>query len=439
MFFHFTTFFFDEDYVKLNFIHQGKEKEFFFLFCLKKYYFTNSQSTIKSCINYSNLGNNMKHINKKDAINKAKFDILIVGAGISGAVLAERFASRCNKKVLIIDKREHIGGNCYDFIDQNGILINKYGAHIFHTNYKKVWEYIHKFSEWERWDHRVLGFIEGKYINIPVNINTVNALCGTNIKDENEMNRWLKSNQVKYNKLNNSEETAKSRVGEELYNKIFRNYTYKQWNKYPEELDYPVLSRIPVRKNFDDRYFDDKYQVLPKYGYTKFIENILKHPNIYVLTNTDYFEFKNTINFDNLIYTGPIDKYFEESGFHKLEYRSIEFIEERYKNMNFYQVNSVINYPEINVLYTRIVEYKHFLNQQSPHTTIVKEFPKDSGEPYYPVPDKKNLILLKKYKKLSEHEKHVRFIGRLANYKYINMDQAIKNSLEFFNNYNHCK
>jgi len=378
----------------------------------------------------------MEFENKKNVVNKERYDILIVGAGLSGAVIAERFADHSNLKVLVIDKRNHIGGNCYDFIDENGILMNKYGAHLFHTNYEDVWEYIQKFTEWQRWDHKVLGYVEGKLINIPVNINTVNALCGTNIKDEQGMNEWLETVQIKYDKITNSEEIAKSRVGEELYKKIFRNYTFKQWNKYPEELDSTVLSRIPIRNNHDERYFDDKYQALPKYGYTNFIKNILSHPNITIQTNIDYFEIKNNVVFNTLIFTGPIDSYFDKSGLEKLEYRSIEFIEERYKNMNFYQTNSVVNYPELNIPFTRIVEYKHFLNQKSPHTTIVKEITKDSGEPYYPVPNKKNLSLYEKYKEFANLEKNVHFIGRLASYKYFNMDQAIKNSLEFYNKFN---
>lgn len=377
----------------------------------------------------------MKNKNKEEIIGKEKHDILIVGAGLSGAVLAERFASHGDKKVLVIDKRDHIGGNCFDFIDENGIIINKYGAHLFHTNFEDVWEYVQQFSEWQRWDHRVLGAIEGKLINIPVNINTVNALCGTDIKDEKEMNQWLKTVQVQYDTINNSEEIAKSRVGEELYKKIFRDYTFKQWNKYPEELDPSVLARIPIRNNFDDRYFTDRFQALPKYGYTKFIKNILTHPNITVRKNIDYFDLKDSIDFHTLIYTGPIDRYFQNSGLEKLGYRSIEFIEERFKNMNFYQINSVINYPENNVPFTRIVEYKHFLNQHSPHTTIVKEITKDSGEPYYPVPNKRNLALYEKYKELAKLENNVHFIGRLASYKYFNMDQAIKNSLEWYNEF----
>lgn len=364
-----------------------------------------------------------------------KFDILIVGAGLSGAIIAEQFAEKSDLKVLVIDKRNHIGGNCYDYIDENGILMNKYGAHLFHTNYEDVWEYIQKFSEWQRWDHKVLGSVDGRLINIPVNINTVNTLCGTNIKDEIEMNQWIEKVQIKYDKITNSEEIAKSRVGEELYKKLFRDYTFKQWNKYPEELDSSVLARIPIRNNHDERYFDDKYQALPKLGYTKFIENILSHPNITVQTNVDYEKIKNNVDFKTLIFTGTIDSYFDKLGLEKLEYRSIEFIEERYKNMNFYQTNSVVNYPEPNIPFTRIVEYKHFLNQQSPHTTIVKEITKDSGEPYYPVPNEKNLSLYEKYKVHANLEKNVYFIGRLANYKYFNMDQAIKNSLEFYSKF----
>lgn len=215
----------------------------------------------------------MEFENKKNVVNKERYDILIVGAGLSGAIIAERFANHSNLKVLVIDKRDYIGGNCYDFIDENEILMNKYGAHLFHTNYEDVWEYIQKFTEWQRWDHKVLGYVEGKLINIPVNINTVNTLCGTNIKDKREMNEWLETVQTKYDKITNSEEIAKSRVGEELYKKIFRDYTFKQWNKYPEELDSTVLARIPICNNHDERYFDDKYQALPKYGYTTFIKN----------------------------------------------------------------------------------------------------------------------------------------------------------------------
>ncbi len=367
-------------------------------------------------------------------INFEKFNIIIIGAGLSGCVIAEQFANLKNKKVLIIEKREHIGGNCYDYKDENDILINKYGAHLFHTNYDDVWDYINKFDKWNRWEHKVVGLVDNKIVPIPVNITTINMICDKNIKDEKEMNEWLNNNQIKYENIENSEQVAKSRVGEILYNKIFKDYTYKQWAKYPEELKPEVLERIPIRNNFDDRYFSDKYQALPHKGYTHFFENLIKNNNIDILFNTDFLKIKNDIPKDKIIiYTGPIDHYYSDLGYEKLEYRSINFVEERYKNMNYYQCNSVVNYPENNVDFTRIVEYKHFLNQQSPHTTIVKEYTTNNGDPYYPVLNEKNMELYKKYKELADKEKNIHFIGRLANYKYFNMDQAIKNALDYFN------
>ena len=372
----------------------------------------------------------MSHINN--------YDVLIVGCGLSGVVMAERFANELNKKVLIIEKRNHIGGNVYDYIDpETNILMNKYGAHLFHTNNKRVWKYINQFDKWERWDHQVLGQVDNKLVNIPVNINTVNALCDEHLKSEEEMKIWLSTNQIKYDVNDNSEKMGKSRVGNVLYEKIFKDYTFKQWDKYPEELDASVLARIPIRGNFDNRYFDDKYQALPKNGYTSFIQKILNNENINVLLNTDYFDFINTNTknvFDTIIYTGPIDTFYKDKNLDKLEYRSIDFVIETHKNMNFFQTNSVINYPETNVPYTRIVEYKHFLNQNSNNTVIVKEYTTNEGEPYYPVPTKKNMDLYEKYKELTLNEKNIHFLGRLANYKYFNMDTAILNALEYFDN-----
>ena len=367
-----------------------------------------------------------------------KTHILIVGCGLSGVVIGERFANILNKKVIIIDKRNHIGGNIYDYKDSDtNILMNKYGAHLFHTNNECVWNYINKFDKWLRWDHQVLGNINNTDFQIPVNINTVNTLCGENITNTEEMNQWLDINQIKYESIENSEQMGKSRVGESLYEKIFKEYTFKQWGKYPEELDPSVLARIPIRNDFDNRYFSDKYQVLPENGYTHFINNILTHDNIEVMLNTDYFDFIKTNNiddFETIIYTGQIDAFYSDKGLEKLEYRSINFEIEKISDMNYYQTNSVINYPEKDIPYTRIVEYKHFLNQQSKDTLIVKETTTDVGEPYYPVPNKKNLELYEKYKLLTLQQTKVHFLGRLANYKYFNMDSAILNSLEYFDN-----
>lgn len=362
------------------------------------------------------------------------YDFLIVGSGLSGSVMAERLANS-GFKILVIDKRNHIGGNCYDYINNYGIRVSKYGAHLFHTNDKEVWKYINMFSEWVRWDHKVLTKVNDLLVPIPVNINTVNKLFDENLSNKEDMNVWLLKNQLKYKNITNSEEMALSRVGSKLYDVIFKEYTIKQWNKHPSELDSSVLSRIPVRNNFDDRYFTDKYQFLPKNGYTFFINNILKHPNIDVKLNTDYFELVNCeinkIEWKKIIFTGPIDSYVSDYG--KLEYRSLIFKEDHFVNDGYFQENSVINYPSSKIPYTRIIEYKHFLNQKSAYTTVVKEYPSDTGDPYYPVPSKKNLDLYEKIRKVAEKTPDVYFLGRLANYKYFNMDEAIKNSLKFFN------
>lgn len=362
-------------------------------------------------------------------------NILVVGAGISGCTVARKLAEN-NYNVHIIDKRYHLAGNCYDFIDKNGILVNKYGAHIFHTNSERVWEFVNKFSEWTPWYHKVIGNIKGKLFPIPVNIDTVNRLCNANIQSEEEMKKWLDNNTQKYDIVTNSEEVALSRVGQELYNKIFKDYTYKQWAKYPSELEPSVLERIPVRTNHNDLYFSDKYQALPKNGYTKFVEEMCNHTNIKVSLNTEYDE-KLRDKYDYVIYTGPIDLYYSKYNYPKLEYRSIRF-ETEYLDIDQYQTNSVVNYPSSTESYTRIVEYKHFLNQNIPdRTTIVKEYTMDEGEPYYPVPTTKNKEVYEMYKHLAEEDKKngVYFLGRLANYKYYNMDAAIESSLAFFDRF----
>jgi len=367
------------------------------------------------------------------------YDIIIVGAGISGAVIAEQYANKLNKKVLVIEKRAHIGGNCYDFYDEAGILVSKYGAHLFHTNDDKVWEYVHKFSDFSKYEHKVLGKVDGKLVPIPVNITTVNTLLGENIKNEAEMDEWLEANQVKNDNPKNGREAAVARVGEVLYEKIFKNYTKKQWDKYPEELDASVLNRIPVKNNFDNRYFSDIHQGQPKEGYTKLFEKMLKHPNIAVKLNTDFFDIKDSLSsYEKLFYTGPIDKFFDfkHSAKGKLEYRSLRFKFETY-NKEFFQGNSVINYPNEEE-FTRIVEYKYFTGQLHPKTTISKEYSVDyipgENEPYYPVPNPKNGEIFLKYQEETQRlEKNgVYFVGRLANYKYFNMDEAFKNALELF-------
>lgn len=360
-------------------------------------------------------------------------DIVIIGAGISGAVLAERYAS-IGKKVLLIEKRDHIAGNCYDYVDENGILVSKYGAHLFHTNEEDVWQYVNKFSEWYDWEHRVLAKVDDKLVPIPVNITTVNELFGLSLSDEKEMSEWLEANRLPIEKPKDGREAVLNKVGNELYEKMFRHYTKKQWDKYPEELHASVLERIPVRNNFDDRYFSDKYQALPKGGYTQIFESLLASPKIEVLLNTDYFDIADELSgYEKLFYTGPIDRFFgfKHSLDQKLEYRSINFVSETV-DQEFFQENSVINYPGTEVDFTRIIEYKHFGNQKSDKTTIVREFTVDEGEPYYPVPNSRNQDIYNLYKEEADKLTDVYFVGRLANYKYFNMDQAFKNALDLF-------
>lgn len=366
---------------------------------------------------------------------------LIVGAGLSGAVIAEKITTILKEKVILIEKRPHIAGNCYDYKDTTtNILMNEYGAHLFHTNSEIVWNYIQSFAQWVPWHHKVLSYVDNKIVPVPVNLTTVSELCNKHFQDKKEFQEYLKSIQIKPdgNSPKNSEEMALSRVGKELYEKMFKPYTYKQWNKYPEELDPLVLARIPIRDDCDPRYFTDKYQALPKEGYTNFVKNLLNNPLITVYLNTDFEEYKKQTDltqFKKIIYTGPIDEYFRGNELDKLEYRSIHFTKKILPNTNYFQTNSVINYPELKYPFTRIVEYKHFLNQESNDTVIVYEETTSKGEPYYPVPTERNKLLYERYRQLAENEekeKEVLFVGRLANYKYFNMDEAIMNALTVF-------
>jgi UDP-galactopyranose mutase len=360
------------------------------------------------------------------------YDILVVGCGLTGAVIAQELARVHNKRILIIDKRNHIGGNCYDYVDETtGIRVNKYGAHLFHTNDEGVWTYINQFSKWIRYDHKVVANVDGRNVPVPVNMETINVLCGANLKTKEDVAGWLDTHQVKCENPSNSEEVALSMVGEELFNKIFLPYTIKQWNKHPRELDSSVLSRIPIQHDNDSRYFSDKYQAIPEKGYTGFFESLLNHPNITVQLNTSFEDI--AVHSETVVFTGPIDSYFKNSGLEKLEYRSLRFEEHVILNTQFAQQNMVINTPSLDEPTTRTIEYKHLPypeNSKTTHTIVVKEYPSDTGEPYYPVPNRRNQDLYDKYKKLADKmDSKVHMIGRLANYKYFNMDQAIRNAL----------
>lgn len=368
------------------------------------------------------------------------YNYLIVGAGLSGATIAEHL-SREGKNILVIEKRDHIAGNCYDTTDkQTGIRISKYGAHLFHTNDEEVWNYVQRFGKWQRWDHKVIADVSGAYIPVPVNPTTVNTLYNAGISSETEMKQWLEKECPVLQTPENSEEVAISRVGPRLYDLLFKEYTVKQWDKSAKELDPSVLSRIPIRTTFDDRYFSDRFQALPINGYTSIVQEMLNHPTITVRCNTSWEDIlkekeSETISWDSVIFTGPIDHYFEHSGLPKLEYRSIIFEWSILKESGYYQPNSVVNYPSKDIPYTRCIEYKHFLHQKSDWTILSKETTCSEGEPYYPVPTEKNKFLYTQYSELASKEKNVYFVGRLASYKYFNMDQAIRNAIDYYTIY----
>ncbi|GAA4305525.1 UDP-galactopyranose mutase [Nibribacter koreensis] len=353
------------------------------------------------------------------------FDYLIVGAGFAGSVLAERLASYSNKKVLVIDKRPHIAGNAYDHYNEEGILVHKYGPHIFHTNSKEVFEYLGQFTEWRSYEHRVLASVDGQQVPMPINLDTINQLYGLNLTSF-ELDKFFESVAEKVDTVRTSEDVVVSKVGRELYEKFFKNYTRKQWGMDPSELDKSVTSRVPTRTNRDDRYFTDTYQAMPLHGFTKMFEKMLDHPNIKIMLNTDYHEIIDFIPFKEMIFTGPVDEYFDFK-FGKLPYRSLEFKHETL-NKEVFQPVAVVNYPNDH-LYTRITEFKYLTGQQHQKTSVVYEFPRAEGDPYYPVPRPENAELYNQYKKLAEATPNVHFVGRLATYKYYNMDQVVAQAL----------
>lgn len=353
------------------------------------------------------------------------FDYLIVGAGFAGSVLAERLANGSGKKVLICDKRPHIAGNAYDYYNEDGILIHKYGPHIFHTNSREVFDYLSNFTEWREYQHRVLAMVDGMLLPIPINLDTINKLYGLNLTAF-EVEEFFKKHAEPCENIRTSEDVVISKVGRELYEKFFRNYTRKQWGLDPSELDASVTSRVPTRTNRDDRYFTDVYQAMPKHGYTKMFEKMLESPDIKIMLNCDWREIEKEVVFDKMIYTGPVDEFFDYA-YGKLPYRSLEFKHETHDTETF-QPAPVVNYPNEQP-YTRITEFKYLTGQEHKKTSIVYEYPKGEGDPYYPIPRKENASIYAKYKALAEAEPDVHFVGRLATYKYYNMDQIVAQAL----------
>lgn len=374
------------------------------------------------------------------------YDYIVVGAGFAGCVIAERIANILDKKVLVIEKRDHIGGNCYDYYDKTGILVHKYGPHIFHTNLENVWKYLNNFTEWLSYQHEVLGFIDGKYVPIPFNLNTLNALFPEKKAKELEyklINNFGFNEKIPILELKKIQEFEF--LAEYVYEKVFLNYTEKQWGMKPEELDPSVTERVPILISKDNRYFQDKYQGMPKQGYTKIFEKMLENDNINIILNTDYkkilsisediYLFENKFE-GKLIFTGKIDEFFDYK-FGELPYRSLRF---DFENLNheYFQKVGTVNFPN-DYDYTRITEFKHLTGQKDQITIIVKEFPQEHDPniegkdiPYYPIPKKENDAIYEKYQEESNKLNNVFFVGRLAEYMYYNMDLVIERALKIF-------
>jgi UDP-galactopyranose mutase len=366
-----------------------------------------------------------------------KVDWLIVGAGFTGLVVAERIASQLGKKVLVVERRDHIGGNAYDHYDANGILVHRYGPHLFHTNSEKVWRYLSRFTEWHPYHHKVLAQVDGKKVPIPFNLNSLHALFspGYALKlEELLLKHYGSGNKVPILKLRREASGELHFLAEYIYEKVFYGYNLKQWGLTPEELGPGVSGRVPVHISRDDRYFQDRYQAIPKHGYTRMFQRMVNHPNIKVLLNADYREIEGEVRYDGMVYTGLIDEFFEYM-YGELPYRSLRF-EFDYHLVDAYQEVAQLNYPN-EYSYTRISEYKHITGQRAYGTTVSVEYPeayrRDQNLPYYPVPREESRKLYNLYLAESKSLKErILFAGRLADYKYYNMDQAVARALGVF-------
>ncbi|KIA82248.1 UDP-galactopyranose mutase [Chromobacterium piscinae] len=354
------------------------------------------------------------------------YDYLIVGAGFAGAVCAEKLSS-AGKTVLLIDKRPHIGGNAYDTRDKHGVLIHPYGPHIFHTNSKRIFEYLSRFTAWHFYEHRVLAIVNGKSYPIPINRTTINQLYGLNLSEE-EVENYLVSVRENREPIRTSEDVVLNSVGSDLCEKFFRGYTRKQWGVDLSELSAGVAARIPTRTNDDDRYFNDTYQFMPANGYTPMFERMLSNTNITVKISTSYDDIRNKASWNHMIYTGPIDGFFNHC-YGALPYRSLRFEHQHFSGCEQFQPTGTVNYPN-DYEYTRITEFKHMTGEKHSGTSIVREYPLPEGDPYYPIPRTENETLYKRYEKLASEIKDVSFVGRLAQYRYYNMDQVVGAALK---------
>ena len=363
-----------------------------------------------------------------------RYDTLVVGAGYAGSIMAERLASCCGQSVLVIDRRDHIAGNAYDYVDDHGVTVHAYGPHIFHTNAERVVEYLSRFTDWRPYEHRVLANVDGQLLPIPINRTTVNQLYGLDLETDDDVDAFYNERAEPIDLVKTSEDAVVARVGRDLYERFFRGYTRKQWERDPSELHASVCARIPLRTNTDDRYFTDWHQAMPADGYTTMFRRILDHPNIEVSLGVDFFEVQDEIDFGHLVYTGPVDRYFDYR-FGALPYRSLEWdlVNEPTPDGGLSQPTGSINFPSEHVPHTRKTEFRH-LTGQTPHgsSTIAVEYPRSEGDPYYPIPRDDTRALYKQYEQLAAELPNVTFVGRLARYQYLNMDQVVAQALATF-------
>jgi UDP-galactopyranose mutase len=360
-----------------------------------------------------------------------RYDTLVVGAGYAGSVMARELASRCGQRVLVIDRRDHIAGNAFDYHDEHGVRVHAYGPHIFHTNSSKVVDYLSQFTEWRPYEHRVLANVDGKLLPMPINRTTVNQLYGLSLSSDEDMDGFLQSRAEPIEYVRTSEEVVVAKVGRDLYEKFFRGYTRKQWHRDPSELHASVCARIPVRTNEDDRYFGDRFQQMPAKGYTAMFGRILDHPLIDVRLRTPYEDVKDEVEYGHLVYTGPIDAFFGYR-FGALPYRSLEWElrNEPTPDLGYRQPAATINQPSEDVPYTRTTEFR-YLDGHERHdsSTLAVEFPRSEGDPYYPIPRDDTRALYRRYETLAAEVPDVTFVGRLARYQYLNMDQVVGQAL----------
>jgi len=347
--------------------------------------------------------------------------VLIIGAGFAGSVIARELAD-AGHHVHVIDRRRHIAGNAYDEYDVHGVLIHRYGPHIFHTNGERIFRWLSRFTEWRPYEHRVRGVVDGKQYPFPINRDTVNRLYGLDL-DEAATAAFFERVREPREAVRTSEDVVLNSVGRDLYEKFFLNYTRKQWGLDPSQLKAGVAARIPTRTSTDDRYFTDTFQAMPLHGYTRMFENMLDHSNIRVETGIDFADIEDRDSYAHIVYTGQIDIFYGHR-FGALPYRSLRFDHEHLPDTPQFQAVGTVNYPNDHA-YTRITEFKHLTGQQHPGTSIVREYPQAEGEPYYPVPSEENEALFKRYEELTLAERNVTFVGRLAQYRYYNMDQVV--------------